>query len=600
MRSETIPTTAIARGRSLPWPLVMLAGLLALAGPPVASGQELQLRGGTFLGGERADMGWSMCPAPGGDLILVGETYSNDFPVTPGAFDTTYADSSEGHFLRIRDDATGIELASYIGADLSEACRAVTLDAAGNIYIVGTTASPGFPVTPDAAFPELASTWSDAFLAVLDPTGSELLYGTFLGGRRSEKGRGVALLGPGLVAVAGYTRSDDFPTSLSGFDRTSNGGVDLFYSVFNLYTGHMIYSTYLGGSADEELWDLEARPDGTALVCGWTASQDFPITAQAYDCLYNGGSDAYVACIAPVADGLRWSTFLGGHGLDAAWEVCPVDDGGVLVVGGSDGEGFPVTAGAYDVSHNGYSDAFVLKLNGDGSELVFSTYLGGEGDDRGEAIRQGEGGVIYCCGSTYSAQFPIAGGAPFPTYSGEGDIFAAVLCEGGNRLLASTFLGGGGRDNASRLEIPGENLFTITGLTSSADFPVTSGAVDTTFNGDRDAYLATFVFCGGQAVETSSPARIGGEVRLDRLPSPVRGSANLRFRLEQPGRVRLDLLDPEGRLIETLLHGSLTAGEHVVSCPAGTGSARASPGVYWVRLETDDGAARASRVLLVR
>jgi hypothetical protein len=585
--------------RRLPWGSVLVLGLLVQAHVTPALGQGLIVQGSTFLGGSNEDMGWAACAAPGGHLIVAGETYSPDFPVTPGALDTTYADVSEGQFARF--DATGSSCltASYLGSYHRDANRSVAVDAYGNIYIVGTTNSPDFPVTPDAAFPELSGgVLADAFLVKLDPTGTQLLYGTFLGGSGAEKGRGVAVLGPNLIAVTGYTLSDDFPTTLYAYDPTYNGGWDLFVAVFNLITGELFYSTYVGGSDNEEVWDLEARPDGSLVFCGWTASLDYPTTASAFDPTPDGSSDAFITCLAPRPDGLLWSTFLGGAHRDAAWDLAPAIDGGILATGETEGQGFPLTPGAYDPIYHGGFEAFVLELSGDGSQLEFSTFLGAQWDDRGQAIRQNPAGVIYCAGTTYSSSFPIAGGAPFPEYSGGGDVYVCAFNETGSALLASTFLGGAGDDGVSSIVIPAAQFVTVVGRTFSADFPVTPAAFDPTFNGDRDAYLTTFYFYPDQGVAGDRPPS-ALSARLGCLPNPVHGDASIRFAIERPGPVRLEILDAQGRLIETLLRQDLSAGEHVRSWPARAGGAPIDPGVYWLRIWSE-GTTGSRRVLVLR
>lgn len=580
--------------------------LLAIAAPAAlaaafaalpAAGQGLLITGSTYYGGAQQDMGWGVCVAPEGDLLLVGETYSADFPVTPAAFDTTYAALSEGQFARAAMDGSTLRLASFLGSANRDAARAIAVDAAGCIYITGTTNSQDFPVTPDAAFPALCGgVYSDAFLVKLDPTGSELLYGSYLGGGNNEKGRGIVLLGPDLVAVTGYTLSHGFPTTPFGFDTEYNGGWDLFVTVFNLATGQVVYSTYFGGSGDEEVWDLEGRPDGSLVFCGWTASTDFPTTLAACDPTHNGSSDGFIACLVPRPAGLRWSTFLGGADRDAVWEVALARDGGILATGHSEAQGFPVTPGAYDPLHHGGSDAFALELTGDGSQVVFSTFLGGSADDGGEVIQQSPAGVIYCAGNTYSHDFPTTGGSPDPQYGGDGDIFVCALDETGSTLLAGTFLGGAGSDIACGLAIPHPHLFTVVGRTFSADFPVTPGAFDTTLDGDRDACLTTFYFYTDQGVPTG-PAGFGA-TRLLCTPNPVRAAADIRFEIGAAGPARLELLDVQGRSVATLLRESVAAGQHRLSLERPSGSGALPSGSYWLRL-TASGAAQARRVVLL-
>jgi hypothetical protein len=339
---------------------------------------------------------------------------------------------------------------------------------------------------------------------VIDP----LLSSTFLGGNSSSEGAYcLGIDSGGNVYVAGSTYSADFPTTLGAYDTTFNnveGYTDVFVSKLNSSLTSLLSSTFLGGGPGYNYaYSLAIDSGGNVYVAGETASSDFPTTPGAYDTTLNNVSgagiyDAFVSKLDSSLTSLLSSTFLGGGYSEEAYSLAIDSGGNVYVAGGTASSDFPTTPGAYDTTLNGYSDAFVSKLNSNLTSLLSSTFLGGGPYwDRASSIAIDSGGNVYVAGNTDSFGFPTTPGAYDTTFnSGCGpytiDAFVSKLNSSLTSLLSSTFLGGSCSDYPYFLAIDSGGNVYVAGYTYSADFPTTLGAYDTTFNNVED-YSDAFV-----------------------------------------------------------------------------------------------------------
>jgi hypothetical protein len=323
---------------------------------------------------------------------------------------------------------------------------------------------------------------------VIDPA---LAYSTYLGGSGTDEGFGVAVDAAGSAYVTGYASSADFPTTPGAFDTSSNGFEDVFVTKLNPAGTALVYSTHLGGTSSDLGNAIAVDAAGNAYVTGETVSADFPTTAGAFDTTLNGDFDAFVTKLNPAGSALVYSTYLGGTSGDFGKGIAVDAAGSAYVNGEARSANFPTTAGAFDTTFNGGPrDAFVSKLDPAGAALLYSTYLGGTGSDDGRGVAVDAAGSAYVTGNTNSADFPTTAGAFDTTFNFGTDAFVAKLSPTGSSLLYSTFLGGSGVDFGSGVAIDTAGSAYVTGETSSADFPTTAGAFDTTFNGGfRDAIV---------------------------------------------------------------------------------------------------------------
>jgi hypothetical protein len=356
--------------------------------------------------------------------------------------------------------------------------------------VTGYTRSSDFPTTPGAFDTSFNGEW-DAFVVKLNPNGSSLVYGTFIGGSGPDSGGEIAIDGGGNAYVTGGTHSSDFPTTPGAFDRSYNGDYDVFVVKLNPNGSSLSYGTFIGGSDDDFGLGIAVDGGGNAYVTGFTESSDFPTTSGAFDRSINGYRDAFVVKLSQSGSSLSYGTFLGGEigSLDYGWAIAVDDEGYAYVTGLTYSSDFPTTSGAFDTSFNGEWDAFVVKLNPNGSSLVYGTFIGGSDDDYGSDIAVDGGGNAYVSGGTYSSDFPTTPGAFDTSFNDGEDAFVVKLDPNGSSLVYGTFIGGSDWDWGDGIAVDGEGNAYVTGRTESSDFPTTPGAFDRSFNGYYDAFV---------------------------------------------------------------------------------------------------------------
>jgi uncharacterized protein (TIGR03437 family) len=435
-----------------------------------------------------------------------------------------------------------LSYASYLGGAGNEIARAIGTDASGNVYVAGTTSSPALPVSSSAAqttygggtFDDLTG---DVFVAKFSPAGA-LLYLTYLGGSEDDVAWGIAVDSTGNSYITGYTTSTNFPVTpgvIQGTFKGTGGNScerfgDAFVAKINPSGTQILYATYLGGRLDDAGTAIAIDSSGNAYIAGSALSSDFPTTTGVVQPTFGGSGgepgkpycngapwfdtgDAFVAKINPTATQLLFSTFLGGASDDVAFAIAVDSAQNVYVAGATLSSNFPTTPGAFQTKWGGeepqnpywfVGDAFITKLNSTGTALVYSTFLGGTGDDVAYGLFVDKAGTAYVTGGTSSQNFPIVGTPVQRNYAGYftlpflieqlvGDAFVAHLNATGTALLYSTYLGGGANDLGYALTVDSSGIIYVTGETDSPDFPTTAGASQRTFGGDggTNQYLPT-------------------------------------------------------------------------------------------------------------
>jgi hypothetical protein len=386
----------------------------------------------------------------------------------------------------------GLVYSTFIGGSSYDKGHALALGAAGEVFVGGFTYSSDLPATP-GAYDTTYNGSQDAFVTKLDPSGSTLIYSTFLGGPNEEETFSIAPDAAGAAVVTGVTTSSGFPTTPGAYDTTHNGGYDAFVAKLDSSGGILLYSTFLGGSGTEFGVTLASNAAGAAVVTGFTTSSDFPTTPGAYDTTYGGNQDAFVAELDASGSTLVYSTFLGGSGVDASYVVALDTTGAAVVTGNTTSSDFPTTPGAYDTTFNGgagFGDAFLAKLDPSGSTLLYSTFLGGSSDDSAQGLAVDTAGAAVVSGWADSPDFPTTPGAYDRTYNGGRDIFVAKVDASGSTLTYSTFLGGSSQEETYfALALDAAGAPVMSGFTTSSDFPTTPRAYDTTYNGGQDTFV---------------------------------------------------------------------------------------------------------------
>ena len=435
------------------------------------------------------------------------EQWRTDVPSYGGI---VYRDLYEGIDLYLRPSTNGMKYEFHVHAGADPGAIAMTyegvssLDVSESVVRVQTTlgviedSAPisyqGDGATVRCPFTSrdgrsvgfLCESWNRSEDLVIDP----LVYSTLIGGMSGEFGDSIAIDSAGNAYVAGWTVSTDFPTTPGAFDIGLNQS-DGFVLKLSPTGGSLLYSTYIGGSDGDDIKGLGIDSAGNAYVAGETSSMDFPVTAGAYDTVHSPppSNDAFVTKLNPLGNSLSYSTLLGGGSDDEPFSLAVDDAGEAYVAGWTSSTDFPVTPGSYDTVFNSAgNDGFVTRLSPDGSALVYSTFLGGNGTDCILSIAVNVLGEAYVTGWTRSSDFPTTPGSFDSTYGGNQDGFVTKLDASGSRLLFSTYLGGGDEDSGGSIAVGPQRDAYVTGWTFSPDFPVTPDAFDITcgIHGDCD------------------------------------------------------------------------------------------------------------------
>lgn len=441
----------------------------------------------TYLGGSGDDVAQGIATDRDGNAFVTGYTTATDFPTTPGAFQSAPGASSNVFVTKLDRGGSALLYSTYIGGGSDDVGTGIAVDTLGNAYVTGTTTSSDYP-TANA----LQSTFggsSKAFVTKLNPTGSGLVYSTYLGGG-SELGQGITVSARGNVCVTGYTASVDFPTTPGAFQRTLGGGADAFVTQLNPAGSALIYSTYLGGSGEESGLGIALDNFGNAFVTGYTSSPGFPTTAGAFQTAHGGGYyDGFVTQLNSGGSTLIYSAYLGGSQDDQGVKIALDTRGSAHVAGHTASNNFPTTPGALQrVFAGGVSDGFVTKVSPNGSGLVYSTYLGGSSsdpaaynEDRALGIAVDTAGSSFVTGTTTSLNFPTTN-AFQSVFGGDADAFVTKLDSTGAAIYSS-HLGGSGWESGNALAVDSRGSAHIAGQTNSLNFPTTPGAFQSAFAG---------------------------------------------------------------------------------------------------------------------
>ena len=248
----------------------------------------------TYLGGTSVENGNGIAVDAAGNAYVTGTTLSTDFPTTPGAYQTASGGGEDAFVTKLNATGTALVYSTYLGGSGSDDGLGIAVDAAGNAYATGQTASTNFPTTT-GAYQTTFGGVEDAFVAKLNATGTALVYSTYLGGTGFDIGIGIAVDTAGSAYVTGVTESTDFPTTPGAFQTIYGGGEDAFVTKLNPTGTALVYSTYLGGSGLDGGNGIAVDAAGNAYVTGATGSPDFPTTPGAFQTTYGGGIyDAFV------------------------------------------------------------------------------------------------------------------------------------------------------------------------------------------------------------------------------------------------------------------------------------------------------------------
>ena len=330
---------------------------------------------------------------------------------------------------------------------------------------------------------------------IIDPM--VIAFTSYLGGNNYDCINGIVVDGSGSMIVAGYTDSSNFPV-LNGWDETRSANSDGFVAKFSPNGASLIFSTFIGGNSSDSANSIGLDAGGI-YIGGGTGSSDFP-TLNAFQGTFQGENDGdgFVSKLSLDGSMLLYSSFLGGSSFDVVDEIAVNTSGELYALGSTGSTDFPLL-NPIQSTRSGYSDLFVTKVSASGSNLVYSTLLGGSGDDESRDIAIDNTGCIYVTGTTNGVDFPTVN-AFQPTLAGTNDGFVAKIASDGLSLVYSTYLGGTEFDMLCDIKVDNTGAAYVTGFSGSSNYPTTPGAYQPTLIGGDAAVITKLSPSGSSLV----------------------------------------------------------------------------------------------------
>ena len=493
--------------------------------------------GGTGSGNDGAS---SIALDAAGNAYIGGYTTSIGFPTgTIPPVQANLVGGNDAFVASLSANGSTLRYSTYLGGSSDDVVNGIAVDASGNTYVAGYTNSTDFPATPGSYAHSGAG--QSVFVAKLGPTGSNLIYATYLG---RGTGAGIAADAAGSAYVVGTAYCCSFPTTAGAYQRSASSN-DVFVTKLNASGSALVWSTLLGGNSDEYGTALALDASQNIYVTGYTSSSNFPATGGAYQTANAGNYDGFVSKLNSAGSALLYSTYLGGTNYEYGNSIAIDGLGFAYVAGNTQSTDFPVTGGVYQPSLGGNQDAFIAKMNQTGTALVYSTHLGSftsvsgiAVDASGNAYAGLSGGNIpvtngaynggCCAGITklnstgtaliYSSQlsnsnflglaldaagniyvagtgysgYPVTVGAFQPSAAGSSDAIVTKLNSSGSTLVYSTFLGGNGGDQGLGIALDTAGNAYVTGSAGSLDFPITTEAAKSPTGPYTEVFVTKF------------------------------------------------------------------------------------------------------------
>jgi hypothetical protein len=354
----------------------------------------------TYLGSNGSDLGEEVVVDSLGHAYVSGWLGGSAFPAVAGSYDTTYNGYSDTFVTKLGLSGNTLVYSTFVGGSNEDRPNGLALCPDGGIVVAGQTMSTNFPTTAGAQDTSHNGSW-DAYVTKLNAAGSALVYSTYLGGASVDWALGVAIAPDGAPIVCGGAQSAAFPTVAGSYDTSHNGSFDGFAAKFQATGGTLAWSTFLGGAWADQAMAIDVDDGGHAFVTGYCGF-GFPSTAGAFDAANDGG-EAFVTKLAPDGSALVYSTFLGGSSTEQGSGIKVDGLGAAHVCGFTNSSGFPITPVTFDGTFAGGgspAEGFVAKLGYDGSQLVFSTFIGSSLNDECRSIALDPADNTYVAGIT--------------------------------------------------------------------------------------------------------------------------------------------------------------------------------------------------------
>jgi hypothetical protein len=450
----------------------------------------------SFLGGSASDQARDMELDQDGNIIILADTMSLDFPNTTGAYQTSNAGSMDIVITKMDPTASYLIFSTFIGGWSYDFPYALDIDGNGDIYATGETWATDFPTTNGTFGEEPPTGSTNVFVVKLSSAGSDLIYSTYVGSTSADWARDIKIFN-GDAYVVGYTYSYDFP--YVDYPVNNAHGTTFFF-ILNHNASNLTHTAFWGGFQNEIAYSLDIDLNGDIAVGGITNSKDFPITSGVYQENATDWNNGFLLRYSPSNSTLLFSTYIGGSALDEIRSIYLDTNDDIYFSGmtnNPDGSGdipFPTTPGAYDRTYNGSKDAFIGKMSSDGTTLIYSTLYGSEGEETVGSIDVDSQGNVYFIGSWDSdVNFTVTPDAFDTTFNQDDDALFAILNAFGTEIIYSTYLGGNVSDLGQTCLLSDTDEILLLGTTQSLDFPSTNGSFQTQNNGGGDLFITKFV-----------------------------------------------------------------------------------------------------------
>ncbi len=481
--------------------------------------ENFELNYSTYLGGDNSyDYGKDIEIDSNYNMVVTGYTRSDDFP-TVNPYQSSIGGSSSAVFLSsISSTGATLLYSTYLGGSAADSCSSLALDAFNRPYLSGYTLSDDFPTkNPFQASREAGF---EAFVTRFTSTGSALEFSTYLGGSGTDQGHGIEVSSNYLTHLTGQTSSADFPTR-SPYQASCAGNEDIYLTILSSSGSSLIYSTYLGGGERDIGECIALDPNKRVYLAGWTESTDFPLL-NPYQSSREGNYEIFFTAFTFRGDSLRYSTYLGGAGDDVAYGISLTSDNQAWLTGYTASNDFP-TISAYQSNYGGGDyDIFLSRLSSTGSELLYSSYLGGSGSDIAKDMVLNSNQRPALTGYTYSGNFPTVN--PYQSSwgggSGDQDAFLTLLSSSGATLNYSTYLGGSDSDTGSGIAVDNRDNIYLAGYTQSEDFP-TENPGQSSRAGNQSVFVSRFHLITPTRTPTTPTPSPSATPSIPPTPTPV-------------------------------------------------------------------------------
>ena len=443
----------------------------------------------TYIGGNDDDytvIGDQIATDDQGNIYLVGSTRSTNFPTSSGAYQTSGGGSTnaDGFVLKLKGDGSDLVFSTYLGGSSYESINGdMIVTDEGDVIVGGYTGSEDFP-TENALDSNLNGT--DIFITRINKDGKSLDFSTYIGGDGSDSLSEFQMDGDGNLLLLGSSRSSDYPVTTGSYQTSNNGKNDLVLTKMRSDGSKILSSTYVGGSDYDSSVSMILDEYDNPIVIGSTGSLNFPVTDDSYDECYSGGTDGVLFKMKSDLSSLTFSTFFGGKNHESITQIDMTPSGEIVVTGTTRSRTYPTTNGAFDSEIGGGSDMFVSKFEGDGSDLIASTLIGGNERETGELLINGVNGKISVCAKSNSSDLRTTLGSFNRSHSGDYDIYYVTLNDDFTGIEYGTYIGGSGSESCSAFLDVGDVY--IFGQTESSDFPITEGVFDSSYT-NSDSYV---------------------------------------------------------------------------------------------------------------